>query len=146
MKKLMRATSAIAFYLLASDSVAGMEKSAVDEITATFFKPAHTGKLEQYGEQQFSMQKALDAYVNGKFKIKNKKLFLADSFGLGIKRQLNNFIVKILHGEKVDEQIVEGLSSVTIWKIENEYFSLVVSEMIPGGDAIYGYYKMELGQ
>jgi len=143
MKRIKTTISIILLSVFSSISVAGSKNMIIDKAPTNLFHPSGDATLQQYKEQQDSMQEALDSYWKGKFNITEKKLFLSSSFGIGIKRQLDNYIVEDLHGEKIEEHIVDGLSSVTIWKVRNEYFSLVVSEMIPGANAIYGYYEID---
>jgi hypothetical protein len=143
MKIIKKTLSIILLSVFSSVSYAGSTNMIIDKVPTNLFNPSGDATLQHYKEQQDSMQEALDAYWKGKFNITKKKLFLSSSFGIGIKRQLDNYIVEDLHGEKIEEHIVDGLSSVTIWKVRDEYFSLVVSEMISGGNAIYGYYEID---
>jgi hypothetical protein len=126
-----------------SSCIAETKKMIIEKAPTTYFKAENGAKLGQYPEQQQAMQEALETYWNGKFTVIRKKLFLSNSFGIGVKRQLDDFIIDNQHGKKIDEHIVEGLSSVTVWKVGDEYFSLVVSEMVPSGNAIYGYYEIK---
>jgi hypothetical protein len=143
MKRIITILSIIFLTIFSSTTLAETSKMIIDKMPVDYFKPENGATLQQYKEQQDSMQKALYSYWNGKFNIIKKKTFLSSSFGIGIKRQLDSFVVEKLHGKKIEERIVDGLSSVTIWKVDDEYFSLAVSEMIPGGNAIYGYYEIE---
>lgn len=143
MKRITATLSVILISIFSSISLAGTDKMIIDKAPTDYFKPENNATLQEYQSQQDSMQNALEAYWKGKFNVTQKKLFLSSSFGIGIKRQLDKYIVNDLHGEKIQEHVVDGLSSVTIWKVGDEYFSLAVSEIIPGGNAIYGYYEIK---
>jgi hypothetical protein len=81
-------------------------------------------------------------YLDGKYDVIAYRLHLSGSFGTEIKNCLYDFFVNELHAKKVSSQWPDGLSSVTIWKSGRQFTAVVVSEMIPGDKAIYGYFVL----
>lgn len=117
-------------------------ETIIDQMPTDIFESRAPAQLSDYVDEQAAMHRALATYLNGKYEVLDYRLHLSGSFGRVIKSCLYDFFVDELHAKKVSSQGPVGLSSVTIWKSGKQYTAVVVSEMIPGDKAIYGYFAL----
>jgi hypothetical protein len=114
----------------------------IDKIPTEIFEPRAPALLSDFPDEQAAMRRALSIYLGDDYEVIDSRLFLSGSFGMVIKNCLHDFFVDRLHATKVSSRFPEGLSSVTIWKIGDDFVAVVVSEMIPADKAIYGYFDI----
>jgi len=134
----------VLFFWTISPVTAHSQTSAaiIDLLPTDIFESRAPAKLSDYVDEQASMHRALATYLNGKYEVIDYRLHLSGSFGRVIKSCLYDFFVDELHAKKISSRWPDGLSSVTIWKARRQYIAIVVSEMIPGDKAIYGYFAL----
>jgi hypothetical protein len=117
-------------------------ETIIDQMPTDIFESRAPAQLSDYVDEQSAMHRALATYLDGKYEVIDYRLHLSGSFGRVIKSCLYDFFVHELHAKKVSSRWPDGLSSVTIWKSGKQYTAVVVSEMIPGDKAIYGYFAL----
>ena len=114
----------------------------IGQMPTDIFESRAPAQLSDYVDEQAAMHRALATYLHGKYEVIDYRLHLSGSFGMEIKNCLYDFFVHELHAKKVSSRWPDGLSSVTIWKSGRQFTAVVVSEMIPGDKAIYGYFAL----
>ncbi|WP_125903137.1 hypothetical protein [Luteibacter rhizovicinus] len=114
----------------------------IDLLPTDIFESRAPAQLSDYVREQAAMHRALAFYLDEKYEVIAYRLHLSGSFGRVIKSCLYDFFVDELHAKKISSRWPDGLSSVTIWKSRRQYIAIVVSEMIPGDKAIYGYFAL----